>query len=122
MPDIVGVLGDAKNEVVFYNQIGVFDIPSKFLDNIDWFVWSQVARHLMIIRSDLVNGQIFRFVAFSDLFESHSRLDKTVPAYQIFVNVQVDTKGRKQVEVSAKKIMRSKIIVPEVRLDTPPHS
>lgn len=94
--------------VVEENRIGVFHMTAAVLTYVDWKIYQQLIQNFMITGCQMSpDKKVFQYLAFSPLFEKHSRLEqKKVPLYQI--NVTVDKKRR--VSVVAKKMEESKIV------------
>ena len=98
-----------KNHVVKENRHGLFDVAAGLFDDMPWPMCQQLMKHFLIIEAGMIKGQpIFRFHAFSPLFDKVSALEKDVPTYMIKV------KGDKgKITVKAEKVKKSKILTPD---------
>lgn len=94
--------------VVEENRIGVFNMTAVSLTYVDWEIYQQLIQNFMITGCQMsLDKTVFQYLAFSPLFEKHSRLEqKKVPLYQIHVTID----EKKKVSVTVKKMEESKIM------------
>ncbi len=105
----VKMIPPKKCWVIEENRVGVFNVSAGLMEYCVWEVWQQLMSNFMITGVQISpDKKVFQFMAFSSLFEKHSRLepDQKVAMYKIII----DAADPQKVKVKAEKMKESKVI------------